>query len=391
MVPGCVPTDTCGALRLSGTAPAYSFHYLNAQKRIIREYAKTILGLGGRWRLTLRGVTSLRGVHLDKTPSSQWAQEELDCLYALWNLKRPSPEELRSKMCVSLLMHGGQHSKRVLPHSPIGKPPGSEASLNPSVLSSAGAVWLGVDGEEGFPCALDASIRPPASSPASALQAWDPLPVSSSPPPNEEGGQGARAAASRLGTKNEQETNKHACKRLLVQCSCEGGCREDVYMGQGVRFLSPLCLSSQPALSPLWCWAQGMILSFLESKYLWRMHPPTRAPEAIVGPCTVKNSFRYSPPVSTRLPDECPCLPWARTPLRLLPGLCPGPQAAKECCGYHPSSVRGEARGGRAGGFAHHWEIARGIPGFTVSLFRFRFGPVRRRIGGVGGDATLAF
>jgi len=57
-----------------GISQGGSFHYLNAQKRILREYAKNHLGLGVRWRSSLRGVESYRGVCLDMTPSSQWTQ-----------------------------------------------------------------------------------------------------------------------------------------------------------------------------------------------------------------------------------------------------------------------------------------------------------------------------
>jgi hypothetical protein len=50
------------------------FHFLNAQKRLLREYAKTRLELGTRWRSSLTGIVSVRGVELEYTPSSQWTQ-----------------------------------------------------------------------------------------------------------------------------------------------------------------------------------------------------------------------------------------------------------------------------------------------------------------------------
>ncbi len=81
------------------------FHYLNAQKRILRDYAKNTLGLGIRWRCQLSGVKSPRGMDLGITPSSQWTQEELDTLYTAWSLVRPTPEALRAKTCVSILLH----------------------------------------------------------------------------------------------------------------------------------------------------------------------------------------------------------------------------------------------------------------------------------------------
>ncbi|GAB5033763.1 Hypothetical protein NocV09_01500780 [Nannochloropsis oceanica] len=92
-----------GAPPGGGVSHGGSFHYLNAQKRILREYAKNHLGLGVRWRSSLRGVKSYRGVRLDVTPSSQWTQEELDTLYAKWGLDRPSPEELKAKTCMTVL------------------------------------------------------------------------------------------------------------------------------------------------------------------------------------------------------------------------------------------------------------------------------------------------
>lgn len=55
------------------------------------------------------GVKSYRGVRLDVTPSSQWTQEELDSLYAQWRLDRPSPEELRAKTCMTVLIRDGQY------------------------------------------------------------------------------------------------------------------------------------------------------------------------------------------------------------------------------------------------------------------------------------------
>lgn len=51
-----------------------SFHFLNAQKRLLREYAKVHLDLGTRWRSSLSGIVSAKGTLLDGTPSSQWTQ-----------------------------------------------------------------------------------------------------------------------------------------------------------------------------------------------------------------------------------------------------------------------------------------------------------------------------
>lgn len=44
-------------------------------------------------------------------PSSQWTQDELDTLYEAWGLVRPSPEELRAKTCVSVLVNSGRNNK----------------------------------------------------------------------------------------------------------------------------------------------------------------------------------------------------------------------------------------------------------------------------------------
>eukprot|EP00624_Nannochloropsis_granulata_P004286 evm.model.NODE_31506_length_15132_cov_27.907812.4 len=103
------PSGAAGAPPGGGVSQGSSFHYLNAQKRILREYAKNYLGLGVRWRSSLRGVKSYRGVRLDVTPSSQWTQEELDTLYAKWGLDRPSPEELKAKTCMTVLTRDRAH------------------------------------------------------------------------------------------------------------------------------------------------------------------------------------------------------------------------------------------------------------------------------------------
>lgn len=84
-----------------------SFHYLNVQKRLLRDYAKKDLELGARWRATLLGVVSSRGIDLGVTPSSQWTQEELERLYVYWGLARPEPEELRARTCLKALFEGG--------------------------------------------------------------------------------------------------------------------------------------------------------------------------------------------------------------------------------------------------------------------------------------------
>jgi len=84
------------------------FHYLNAQKRLLRDYARTTLGLGVRWRSSLQGLKSARGIRLATTPSSQWTQDELDCLYRKWDLDRPNSEELRVIACIRRLT---QHDK----------------------------------------------------------------------------------------------------------------------------------------------------------------------------------------------------------------------------------------------------------------------------------------
>lgn len=85
-----------------------AFHYLNAQKRALREYARDHLHLGRNWRTELRGIRSSRGIALSELPSSDWTQDELDALYMAWGLKRPSPSELRRTTTRRLL--GGQGS-----------------------------------------------------------------------------------------------------------------------------------------------------------------------------------------------------------------------------------------------------------------------------------------
>lgn len=57
-----------------GPLPPPSFHFLNLQKRLLREFAKANLGLGTRWRSSLVGIVSCKGVQLDDMPSSQWTQ-----------------------------------------------------------------------------------------------------------------------------------------------------------------------------------------------------------------------------------------------------------------------------------------------------------------------------
>lgn len=54
--------------------PSIPFHFLNCQKRLLREYARVHLGLGTRWRSYLPSIVSANGTRLDLTPSSQWTQ-----------------------------------------------------------------------------------------------------------------------------------------------------------------------------------------------------------------------------------------------------------------------------------------------------------------------------
>lgn len=64
--------------------PPMPFHYLNCQKRLLREYARVRLGLGTRWRSFLPSIVSANGTHLDQTPSSQWTQVSVGAGAGAW-------------------------------------------------------------------------------------------------------------------------------------------------------------------------------------------------------------------------------------------------------------------------------------------------------------------